>query len=118
MKLFYAKKDHVTVCLRCRTTLARGEIYVRIGYNKDGHWGFLFYHPACYLEVVNDKLNRRLQKFTQETNPPKKRGRRPLYRQPREAQRLRCLLNYHKKLEHWDRIDDLENKLRELKGDV
>jgi len=114
MKLFYAQKDDSIVCLYCRTTLKRGEVYVRTGYKKGERWGFLFYHYDCYVEVVKEKLQRKYDKFRIDANKPVKRGRPSKYRDTEKAQRLMCLVNYHSKAGNKDRVEELGKKLKEL----
>jgi len=111
---FFARKTHI--CFYCKTEIKRSEAFVKHsfrGRNTQGELGLLF-HIDCYHKWWDEFFVKRFLDWKLSKTPPKRMGRPLKYTTPYSVtQRLRCLLNYHKRLGHNEQVEELRNKLTE-----
>lgn len=119
MRYFYARKD--VFCFWCKTYIQRGELVARASYTKidketgaKQNFGFCYHADPCYVQAFTDRYNRSLMHWRQQLIPPKKRGRPRRFTDPIKAQRLRCLLAYHKRTGNEDRVQELQAMLKAM----
>ena len=126
MRFFYVKNEQT--CKGCGSTLLYGDeaVVILLKYVRDGDGTYkvpITFHVGCYLEWDSQMFMRRLERWRQESTqrPPRRRKLKPKIGRPRKyknilgASKVSGLLRYYKRIGNEDKIQELSEKLEELK---
>lgn len=124
MRFFYAKKEQF--CWGCKAHILYNEEAVVIRWKPEGHPSAipLVFHTACYIPWITDSYNRRWYNWKlsatkrpeQKRSPKPKMGRPRKYRDTIKANNLRASIFYYRKIGNTAKVEELEDKLRDLTG--
>lgn len=111
MIFYFAKKE--TECKWCGAVIQKKDFCVRqFIHNRTGNSGYLItYHYDCFVQATIEHIRKEAVDFLTEHNTEKKLGRPPIYADPKEANKLRRLIRYHREKGHVTKINELEVKL-------
>ena len=118
MKFLIAKKDGIQ-CSGCQGEIMREEEMILTFINKPDFKRTFCFHTKCYIPWYTNMFNEKWSRWRNgegNTQRPK-RGRPIINKNPNRGEkvnRLRTLLNYHKKLEHKTKTLDIQKSLDKL----
>lgn len=114
MRFIFAK--HTLNCKYCSGEIFPRELFCRT-FHRNKQTGATFgfcYHYECYIEDYVERIRKSALFWKSKLTPQKKRGRPTKSSYPKAYRKLMALKRYHEKLEHTDRVIDIENKIKEL----
>ena len=118
MKFLIAKNDGIR-CHGCEAEIMRGEEMVLTFMNKPGFKRTFCFHTACYIPWFTGMFNQKWYEWKNGdgSNQRPKRGRPVVNKKPTRGERvnrLKTLLNYHKRLGHDTKVLDIQKSLDKL----
>ncbi len=114
---FFFSKGH-GYCHHCKSEMQPRDLITRLTFRTTGNFtkGLLF-HPECYLKWNEMTFTRKLMNWKQSQTPPPKRGRKLVRTSDRpQRRRLLSLRSYHRHLGHQDRVDQINQRIKELEN--
>lgn len=118
MKFLIAKKDNIR-CHACEAEIMRGDSMVLSFMNKPNFKRTFCFHTECYIPWYTEMFNNKWSEWKSgdgSTQRPK-RGRPIVNKEPtigEQVNRLKTLLNYHKRLGHDTKVLDIQKSLDKL----
>jgi len=122
MKVVITRKEHNCSFEGCCSgkVIKAGTVAITTVYKEGNFRNTYHFHPECHTQFVFNNRDKRIKekedilarRMGRKSDRPQGRPRK--YTNPLKARNLKQLLRHHKEAGNWDRVKELEIKIKEM----